>query len=506
MEKKFEWKEEEKKLSNLEGDFLLPEEIQEISIEGNSLLSSVLIKEWREKNILIRSEKELKQAMEQLENLYMERGYVTTRVMLDLEKSKFQEGKVTFFVQEGKLEKILYDGEEKVAKTWWTFPKREGEILNLRDLEQGMDNLGENVSFRIVPGEEEGKSIVEVKRKKIENISGEVNYNNLGQKGTGRHRIRVSYGIKNSLGLNETLSGYYQTTLQRQKKDEEESKNYQLSLLIPFQAYQMSYQLEKSSYLQTIPALGRKYAATGDTKVQRFGIGRTLFRNENGKWELEAHLSLKEIENYIDAIRLTTGSRRLSILSLEQHYTGRLWGGLFQGNAGVHFGLRQFGATKDRELWYHTSSSPRAQFRKYTVDMSWYRPFGVWHYRGNVALQYSDDILHSSERLSIGDETTVRGFRDFGVQGERGFYFRNELGYDKWKMVRPFLAYDLGEVRRVWKEEENSSREMLQGISAGLLFQLGNWESKIVLSKAIDFPSSLRVNSQEVYVSMTYRF
>lgn len=119
--------------------------------------------------------------------------------------------------------------------------------------------------------------------------------------------------------------------------------------------------------------------------------------------------------------------------------------------------------------------------------MSWYRPFASWHYRGNLALQYSNDILHSSERLSLGDETTVRGFQDFGVQGERGFYFRNELGYDGWKMLRPFIAYDIGEVRRVWKEEGSTSREMLQGISAGLLFSLGNWESRLVFPKQLIF-------------------
>lgn len=505
LEKIFEPMTRERKVETEWESFLLKIPIQEITVEGNTLLPSFRIRRWKAANCPLRSEKELKEAMQTLENLYMEQGYVTTRVSLDLEKSDFEKGKVTFFVQEGKVEKILYDGKEKPAKTLWTFPWRQNHFLNIRDLDQGMDNLGEDASFRILPGEEEGKSILEVKRKRTVNIFGEVNYNNMGQKTTGKHRIRTSVGFKNILGLNETLSGYYQTKLQRQKK-EEDNKNYQISLLLPFQYYQFSYQLESSSYLQTIPALGRKYSATGDTKVQRFGLRRTMHRNEHGKWDFSVQLALKEIKNYMDDIKLITGSRRLSIFSLENSYIGRLGGGLFQGNIGVHFGLRQFGATKDRELWYHTQSSPKAQFRKYTLDMSWYRPFASWHYRGNLALQYSNDILHSSERLSLGDETTVRGFQDFGVQGERGFYFRNELGYDGWKMLRPFIAYDIGEVRRVWKEEGSTSREMLQGISAGLLFSLGNWESRLVFSKAIDFPSSLHIRSHETYISVSYRF
>lgn len=485
--------------------FSFEKRIHEITLEGNTLLPPLAIKNWKEKYSSLESWGEVENAMQDLENEYFKRGYITTRVRLDFESSDLSAGKLVLHVEEGKIEKVLYEGEEKKEKTAWTFPWREHAFLNIRDLDQGVDNLGEDAKFRILPGTVKGNSILEVNREKTTKVFGEVNYNNLGQEATGEHRIRTSLGVKNLLGFNESWYGYYQTKLQRQRKDRD-TKNYLFSFTLPFQYYQASYQIEKSSYKQTIPALGRQYTATGDTRVQRFGIRRVLYRNEDGKWDFGVNLALKDIYNYIDEVQLITGSRHLSILSLDQNYTGRVGGGLFQTNLGVHFGLRQFGATKDRELWYSSESSPKAQFRKYTLDMSWYRPISQWHYRTNLGLQYSKDILYSSEKLSLGDETSVRGFQESGVQGETGFYLRNEIGYDGWKIGRPFIAYDIGEVRKAWKEEGVSSRELLQGLSAGLLFQFEHFETKLVFSKAIDYPSTLKVNSHEVYLSMTYRF
>ena len=92
--------------------------------------------------------------------------------------------------------------------------------------------------------------------------------------------------------------------------------------------------------------------------------------------------------------------------------------------------MDRFGAESDKEKGEY---SPKAQFQKYTADISWYRPFNIgeqrFSYRVSLSGQYSDDILYSSEKLGIGDDTTVRGFKENSIMGDKGFYMRNEIGY-----------------------------------------------------------------------------
>ena len=84
-----------------------------------------------------------------LENKYIERGYITTKIGLNIEESDFESGKISLFVLEGKIDKVFYDGKENKFKTFITFPQRENNLLNIRDLDQGIDNLGDNSKLDI---------------------------------------------------------------------------------------------------------------------------------------------------------------------------------------------------------------------------------------------------------------------------------------------------------------------------------------------------------------------
>lgn len=133
----------------------------------------------------------------------------------------------------------------------------------------------------------------------------------------------------------------------------------------------------------------------------------------------------------------------------------------FYGNFTYHEGIKRFGAESDEEKG---EDSPKAQFQKYTVDLSWYKPFMIkeqrFSYRVSFSGQYSDDILYSSEKLGIGDDTTVSGFKENSIMGDKGFYIRNEIGYS-YKSLEPFIAYDYGRVKDVYKDdyyEKNGSR------------------------------------------------
>ena len=440
--------------------------------------------------------------MNVLENKYIERGYITTKVGLNIEESDFENGKISLFVSEGKIDKVFYDGKENDFKTFITFPQRENNLLNIRDLDQGIDNLADNSTLDIKASDKNEYSDIYIKRDN-KPIGFGINYNDLGQFETSRHRIRYFLNTHNIFGLNENLDFSYQQKLQRQYK-ERDAKNFSFSLNIPFKYWSFSYSYDSSEYLRTINALGRKYKATGNTETQTFGLRKMLHRNEDHKIDIGTRISLKDSKNYIDDIRLISSSRKLSVLTIDSSYTGRVFSGLLSANGSVSFGLKRFGANKDHKEPFRDEYTPKAQFRKYNVNISWYRPIHKFYYKIFIGGQYSKDILYSQEKIGIGDDTSVRGFKDESTQGDKGFYIRNEIGYKGSEILEPYIAYDYG---RVFNNKVNENKvETLQGVAVGVRGYFKGFEGSFSIAKPIDKPTYFRNNKPVVYTTLTYRF
>ena len=474
--------------------------VSSIDLEGNTILESFQINAILRK--YIGKNKNVYTLINEIENKYIENGYITTKVVLDISKSDFEIGKISIFVLEGKIAKVFYDNKENKFKTFITFPKRENDVLNIRDLDQGIDNLGDNSKIDIKASDKNEYSNIYIKRDN-KPVSFGVNYNDLGQFDTSRHRLRYFLDTHNIFGLNESLDFSYQNKLQRQYK-ERDTRNFSFGVSVPFKYWTFSYSYDNSDYLRTINVQNRKYRATGKTENQIFAVRKMLHRNENHKIDLGARITLKDSKNYIDDLRLVSSSRKLSVLTVDTTYTGRILSGLLSTNLGVSFGLERFAANKDNEEWYRNEYSPKAQFRKYNINISWYRPINKFYYKVNIGGQYSKDILYSQEKIGIGDDTSVRGFKDESTQGDKGFYIRNEIGYKGNEFLEPYIAYDYG---RVFNNKVNEDKvETLQGVAIGIKGYFKGFEGSFTLAKPIDKPSYFRNNKPVAYTSITYRF
>ena len=97
--------------------------VDSIVLEGNTIFKDfqidAILRRYIGKN------KNIYALINELENKYIERGYVTTKVGLNTEKSDFDNGNISLFVLEGKIDKVFYDDKENKFKTFITFPQRE---------------------------------------------------------------------------------------------------------------------------------------------------------------------------------------------------------------------------------------------------------------------------------------------------------------------------------------------------------------------------------------------
>ena len=97
--------------------------VNSIVLEGNTIFEDFQIDAILRK--YIGKNKNIYALINELENKYIERGYVTTKVGLNTEKSDFENGNISLFVLEGKIDKVFYDDKENKFKTLitWLFVK-----------------------------------------------------------------------------------------------------------------------------------------------------------------------------------------------------------------------------------------------------------------------------------------------------------------------------------------------------------------------------------------------
>ena len=83
-------------------------DITSIKLEGNTVFEDfqieTILRKYTGRN------KNIYELMNVLENKYIERGYITTKIGLNIEESDFENGKISLFVSEGKIDNnIKYD-------------------------------------------------------------------------------------------------------------------------------------------------------------------------------------------------------------------------------------------------------------------------------------------------------------------------------------------------------------------------------------------------------------
>lgn len=142
--------------------------IKEISIEGNTVVSE---EEMREVMVLqegqIFSQKILKNDVDRISQLYKDRGYL----LINIKDINFdEEGKLWIKISEGRLEKIVIEGNDKTKEKVITreINIEPGDLFNFetaRKSLQNIYNLGyfEDVNMKLEPGTEEDSIILVIK-------------------------------------------------------------------------------------------------------------------------------------------------------------------------------------------------------------------------------------------------------------------------------------------------------------------------------------------------------
>lgn len=503
----------------IEGD-LLSFIVTDIIFDGAQLLSSYRKKRLKASYLNKKiSMNEINELVHELTNTYISKGYITTRVYIPNQNIK--SGKLVLAVQEGFVEDLKVEGLSSF-QSWCIFSSLKGKALNIRHVEQGLDQLNRlhsnHATVKLIPSKDQsGGSVVLIQNRTRSRGSASVRYDTLSNADIGVLPDSVDLSYDNLLRMHDQWFLNYS----QQFRDQEQYNNsYSLSVSIPFRYSILKASYSQFDYLTIIQGLSRNFNSSGKTKTVKLGGDRVIRRNSVAQTSITGGLVTKETESFIEDTKSDVGSRKLVVLSAGINHSVQLTTlGSLQGGVTYFRGISRLNATQTDPSAPFTD--PKAQFKKMTGKFSWRHmvslfgmPFQLHsQWRG----QYSYHTLYASERMSIGDFSSVKGYRT-SLQGDHGLQTSNTVTYFPFRKIEKFHSI-LGRLSTfhsidggiVLKKGGRSAsgvtgKGSMMGVSSGLRYGYEGFSIEWTWSKAIKASSYVDKPNYVTYLSVTKRF
>ncbi|SHN69917.1 ShlB/FhaC/HecB family hemolysin secretion/activation protein [Desulfovibrio litoralis] len=501
-------------------------EVHSIRLEGATLISpstlAVITKKYENQCLSLA---QVNNILRDITNAYIERGYVTARAFV--KPSSNEPGVLDILILEGTLEKVLINEGDKnyYYRGYMAFPGLEGKPLNLRDIEQGLDQLNrlpsQQATMELAPGEKLGGTVVNVKipPKRSWRFGGGVD--NLGQRSSGEWQYNLFLEKDNLLGVGDQFAVYWNADSplveqsMENRSNEGHNQSFSSFASIPWGKWTFSANMSRFSYESNIHGMNADYSSTGTTDTHSVQAERLLYRNADSKTSLSVALTNRDVKNYIEEEKLIASSYVLTTLTTSLSHNRRFLGGSLGGSLDHTQGLPILGTKEEED---HGHSIPRGDFHKFSSSVYWYRPIEVegqsFYYHLSAYGQLTKHTLYGAERISIGSRNSVRGFHEESATGDQGGYVRNEAGwnipfgentlkYMPFNNMQVYTAYDLGHI--IKDKNDPFERGSLDGVSLGLRTQ-GDLAFDLTASKPLNAPSYIDKNDTEIYFSLRYTF
>ena len=359
---------------------------------------------------------------------YVREGYVAARAYLP--GQDLSGGVLRVAVVEGELAGITMNGSPTagIGERSTAFPGVVGRPVNLRDIEQGLEQMsrlpGVDARMSLAAGRKPGELVLDVRRRAGPLFYGDAGTDNLGSSSTGIYQDHFAVGLADLLGLNDRFNVDYQRSTSNSPLHLGEARPQGDSLSggaeLPWGYWTFGLSAARLGYRSQLQAALGPIPTSGSTDTVQLSAGRVVARDRVSRTSLIATLKWTDTRSYILGSLIDVASYRLSVLRLELSHDRRLWGGLGRVALGWSRGLGILGAPDDRNTG---AGSPKGQFGKVDLSASFLRVFPAGpttlEYEGALSAQWSSDPLFSSEQMSVGGPGSVRGVRDALLFGNR---------------------------------------------------------------------------------------
>lgn len=457
---------------------------------------------------------------------FVARGLITTRAYLGQQNLK--NGTLIVTIVSGKIEAIQFNGQtlastqgDAVTGTlqsggWLTdrgvlhaMPASPGEILNLSDLEQGVEQINRlrrnKAEMQILPGSTPGSSIVALNNQAGDRFWTNLSIDNYGSNQTGLVRTNLSVEADNLLGLQEIVSISYSGSL--------DTNALVASAAIPFGYNTFSYTGSMSEYQNLI---GDTALLMGNTTGHTLGWNTVLSRSQTVKNALDVTLSQRTAERDVNGFALDP--QRLTVLRIAANTLRRFAFNAYQASwtldAGVSRGLRLFAASTDRDGIQ--ANEAHSQFTKFDTTATLSLPVGkagatAWNWRAQLNGQWSRQALFGSEQIFAGGMSSVRGFQNGGISGDRGLALRNDMAWVNAPEVggirlEPYVFWDIGRTELIAEDRYRQLSGAGFGVRTQATVGQQRFSGEVLLARPLVQPDFLPPKSTSLLASLNWAY
>lgn len=400
-------------------------------------------------------------------NLYISKGYVTSRAFMTMPQKRLKQGILDIKIIEGKVSEI--EGVKKSEK-FTAFPSIIGKVLNIRDIEQGLDQMNRlpsnQTTMDIKPDQKQNNSSkILIGNKPQGRTRFTLFGDNAGSESTGETRFGFRSMLDNLFGLNDQVNMTY-TNSPSKSRHHRTANSFALGMSIPYGYWTLNNNFSWSNYRTSFNLVnGDRFFSYGNSTTNDLSLERLISRGQKHKFSLAGGLLYKTNSNYSKVldykVRNDVSSRDLTILHLDAPATFYTDYGVFYIKPSYYQGIRLFDSMRDKDYNY----SQKAQYKAWKWYSYYGNNFGKINYTATFEGQYSKDELFGTEAMYIGGEYTVRGFKEDSMQGDTAWILRQDAKIN--------LANAL-----------NSENKVLQGITPGVFFDYGYAKSNHRLIKS----------------------
>ena len=453
---------------------------------------------------------QLNELLKVITDHYIEKGLVTSRAYLP--QQDLSSGHLQVLVVEGRLEglKGAENSQLSERELAMAFPGKTGELVNLREIEQMVDQLNRlpsnQAKMELTPGQNVGGSEVRVTNDPQKPWRAGLSRSNDGQRSTGEQQWGTSFEWDSPLGLADQLMlrGGHDAMTDHQHT----SRNAMLSYNLPFGWWNVSYTYSQSEYRSQIAANGFNFKQTGDSQNHQLRVERVIYRDALSKTSLNTGLAYLRSNNFIEDSKLALSSNRLSEAQFGINHGRRVGSAFVNLDLGMQQGIGAFDAQANHDP---APGQADARYRKYTATASYLQPFKLWDesfsFSSLMTGQHSEDVLFSPQRMSLGGQSSIRGYKDQSLAGDNGGYWRNDLRWSRpvtLEWLRPVFAeygtslgYDQGVISGTRYNGDQHGRMSSNSVE---LFARGqHLTTSVTFAHSLERPDALTEREAPIY-------
>lgn len=393
--------------------------------------------------------------LQRAQDALLQRGLVTSRVLA--QEQDLRGGTLALTLVPGRVNAIRFkEGAAPGVGLANAVPIQRGGILNLRDVEQGLENLKRvptaEADIQIEPAQGNaapGQSDLVISYQQAAPVRFSLALDDSGSKGTGVYQGSATLSLDNPLALSDLFYVTASHDLGGGEPGARGTRGHTLHYSLPLGYWLLGATFSSSRYFQDIAGLNQRYVYSGTSENTELQLSRLVYRDAVRKTSLRLKAWQRKSNNFIDDTEVQVQRRVVGGWELGANHKESLGDATLEASLAYKRGTGDFDAIAAPEEAFNEGT---AKFGLWSLDANASLPFQALNQRlrYSAALHVQDNStpLTAQDRMAIGGRYSVRGFDgESSLAAERGWTLRNELSVALGASGHEaYLGLDAGEV------------------------------------------------------------